>query len=50
MMLEHLGYDDEAANVRNAVESVLEDGPRTADLGGDAGTEDVTNAILDRLE
>jgi len=50
MMLEHLGYDDEAANVRNAVESVLEDGPRTADLGGDAGTEDVTNAIIDRLE
>ncbi|WP_144903683.1 3-isopropylmalate dehydrogenase [Halobellus captivus] len=50
MLLDHLGYADEAANVRNAVESVLEDGPRTADLGGDAGTEDVTSAVLDRLD
>ncbi|RLM57220.1 NAD-dependent isocitrate dehydrogenase [Halobellus sp. Atlit-31R] len=50
MLLEHLGYDDEAANVRTAVESVLEDGPRTADLGGDAGTDEVTDAIVGRLE
>ena len=50
MLLDHLGYADEAENVRSAVESVLEDGPRTADLGGDAGTEDVTNAVLDRLD
>ncbi|WP_336024976.1 3-isopropylmalate dehydrogenase [Halobellus salinisoli] len=50
MLLDHLGYADEAANVRTAVESVLEDGPRTADLGGDADTEAVTNAILDRLD
>jgi len=50
MMLDHLGYADEAENVRSGVESVLEDGPRTADLGGDAGTEDVTNAVLDRLD
>ncbi|QCC46995.1 3-isopropylmalate dehydrogenase [Halobellus limi] len=50
MLLDHLGYADEAENVRTAVESVLEDGPRTADLGGDAGTEEVTAAILDRLD
>jgi len=50
MLLDHLGYGDEAEHVRTAVESVLEDGPRTADLGGDAGTEEVTTAVLDRLD
>ena len=49
MLLEHLGYADEAATVREAVESVLADGPRTPDLGGSASTEDVTAAIVDRL-
>jgi 3-isopropylmalate dehydrogenase len=49
MLLDHLGYDDEAAAVEGAVESVLESGPRTADLGGDAGTEAVTRAVVDRL-
>ena len=49
MLLDHLGYDDEAAAVDDAVESVLAEGPRTADLGGSAGTDDVTDAVLDRL-
>jgi len=49
MLLEYLGYDDAGANVRAAVEATLEDGPRTPDLGGDAGTEDVTDAIVGRL-
>ncbi|MEF8807994.1 isocitrate/isopropylmalate dehydrogenase family protein [Natronomonas sp.] len=49
MLLEHLDYDEEAADVRSAVESVLADGPRTPDLGGSASTEDVTAAIVDRL-
>jgi 3-isopropylmalate dehydrogenase len=49
MLLEYLGYDDEAQRVHDAVEEVLENGPQTPDLGGDAGTEDVTNAIIDRL-
>ncbi|NKE34778.1 isocitrate/isopropylmalate dehydrogenase family protein [Natronococcus sp. JC468] len=49
MMLEYLEYDEAAAAVRTAVEATLEDGPRTADLGGDAKTEDVTNAIIERL-
>ncbi|WP_188785765.1 isocitrate/isopropylmalate dehydrogenase family protein [Halobellus salinus] len=50
MLLEHLGYDGEAAAVRGAVESVLESGPRTPDLGGDAGTDAVTGAVIDRLD
>ena len=50
MLLDHLGYDDEAEAVDDAVKSVLAEGPRTADLGGSAGTDDVTDAVLDRLE
>ncbi|MUV86851.1 NAD-dependent isocitrate dehydrogenase [Natronomonas sp. CBA1123] len=49
MLLEHLGYGEEATSVRTAVESVLESGPRTPDLGGSASTEDVTAAIVDEL-
>ncbi|MCU4743488.1 3-isopropylmalate dehydrogenase [Natronoglomus mannanivorans] len=49
MLLEYLGHDEEGQAVRDAVEGVLEDGPRTPDLGGDASTEDVTAAILERL-
>jgi 3-isopropylmalate dehydrogenase len=50
MLLDYLDYDEEADAVRSAVEGVLEDGPRTADLGGDASTEDVTEAIVSRLD
>ena len=49
MLLEHLGYDEAGASVRDAVESVLSDGPRTPDLGGDGSTAAVTEAVLDRL-
>ncbi|WP_121821380.1 isocitrate/isopropylmalate dehydrogenase family protein [Halostella salina] len=49
MLLDHLGHSDEAARVRAAVEDVLDAGPRTPDLGGDATTEDVTEAVVDAL-
>ena len=49
MLLEFLGYEEDGAAVRSAVEAVLETGPRTPDLGGSASTEDVTNAVIDRL-
>jgi len=49
MLLDHLEYGEEADRVHSAVEGVLADGPRTPDLGGDAGTEDVTEAVIDRL-
>ena len=49
MLLDHLGYAEEADRVRAAVEGVLADGPHTPDLGGDAATTDVTEAVLDRL-
>ena len=49
MMLEHLGHGEEATAVRTAVEGVLESGPHTPDLGGDASTQDVADAIAERL-
>ena len=49
MLLEHLGYTEEAADVRTAIEAVLSDGPRTPDLGGSASTDDVAAAVIDRL-
>ena len=49
MLLDHLGYSEESNRVETAVESVLAEGPRTGDLGGDASTDEMTDAIVDRL-
>ncbi|MBP1987274.1 isocitrate/isopropylmalate dehydrogenase family protein [Halolamina salifodinae] len=49
MLLEHLGHDESAKGVRAAVEGVLEDGPRTPDLGGSATTSEVADAVISRL-
>ncbi len=50
LMLRHgLGSEDAAAAVESAVDRALEDGLRTADLGGDATTEDATRAVLANL-
>jgi 3-isopropylmalate dehydrogenase len=50
LMLRHgLAMENEAAAVESAVESALDAGLRTADLGGDAGTEQATVAVLDHL-
>ena len=45
MMLEHLGHPDAAAAIVRAIESVLTDGPRTRDIGGTSGTEEMGKAI-----
>ncbi len=49
MLVEFLGHEDAGRRVRAAVEDVLADGPRTPDLGGDASTAAVTDAVVDRL-
>jgi 3-isopropylmalate dehydrogenase len=49
LLLEYLAYDDAGSRVREAIEGVLEDGPRTPDLGGEATTEDVSSAVIERL-
>jgi tartrate dehydrogenase/decarboxylase/D-malate dehydrogenase len=50
MMLDHLGFADAAAGVENAVKAVLADARfRPADLGGQASTQQVTDAVVERL-
>ncbi|MEQ8968595.1 MAG: tartrate dehydrogenase [Azospirillaceae bacterium] len=49
MMLDHLGHEDAGAAVVRAIETVLADGPRTPDLGGEATTEDVGRAVVEAL-
>jgi len=51
MLLRHsLHLDAEAAAIEAAVSQVLRDGPHTRDIGGDAGTEAVRDAVLRALE
>jgi 3-isopropylmalate dehydrogenase len=50
MMLRYgFGRQDDAAAVESAVDSALADGLRTKDLGGDATTEQATDAVLGHL-
>ena len=50
LMLRHgLDMETAAAGVESAVDRALEDGLRTADLGGEATTEDATRAVLANL-
>lgn len=51
MLLEHLGETDAAAKVMNAIEAVTAD-PKlhTGDLGGQAGTAEVTAAVCTLIE
>ncbi len=49
MMLDHLGCPEAAAAVVKAIENVLQDGPKTPDLGGKAGTADLGKAVADAI-
>jgi isocitrate dehydrogenase (NAD+) len=49
LMLEHVGDMERAARIRSALERTIRDGVRTGDLGGSAGTEEFTDAIIARL-
>ena len=49
MMLDHLGHPEAAASVVRAIETVVQRGPRTRDLGGSATTDEVGRAIADAL-
>lgn len=50
MMLEYLGLDEYAGKIRAAVDAVLAEGSCvTADLGGHAGTDAYTDAIIAKL-
>jgi tartrate dehydrogenase/decarboxylase / D-malate dehydrogenase len=48
MMLEHLGQKDAADAIVAAIETLLQgNGPKTRDMGGEAGTEDVGRALAE---
>ena len=49
MMLGHLGEAAAAQKIDRAVDQVLAEGPRTADLGGKATTQEFTDAVIDAL-
>lgn len=47
MMLDHLGHADAHDALLAAIETVTANGPRTPDMGGEAGTTDVGKAIAE---
>jgi 3-isopropylmalate dehydrogenase len=50
MMLRYgLDMADPASGIESAIDRALEEGLRTPDLGGDASTEDATQAVLSHL-
>jgi 3-isopropylmalate dehydrogenase len=50
MMLRHgLDREEDAARIETAVDAVLDQGLRTPDLGGDAGTDQMTAAVHEQL-
>ncbi|WP_108472096.1 3-isopropylmalate dehydrogenase [Rhodanobacter thiooxydans] len=51
LLLRHsLGLEAEAVAVESAVEQVLRHGPHSRDIGGDAGTDEVRDAVLAAIE
>ena len=49
MMLEHVGLNDAARAVENAVIACVKEGKTTQDVGGTLGTREVGDAVLARL-
>ena len=50
MMLEYLGFTDEAQLIERAVTAAIRDGQTTKDLGGSLGTRAAGEAVLERFE
>ena len=49
MMLDHAGHPDAGNRVLNALEETLASGTKTRDLGGAASTEEMADAVAQRL-
>src|SRR5262249_11403421 len=49
LLLEHLGWSEEAERVHGAVSAAVESGTTTPDVGGRSGTREVGQAIAERL-
>ncbi|HXD38401.1 MAG TPA: 3-isopropylmalate dehydrogenase [Rhodanobacter sp.] len=51
LLLRHsLQLEDEAVAIEAAIDRVLSDGPHSRDIGGQAGTQDVLDAVLQALD
>jgi tartrate dehydrogenase/decarboxylase/D-malate dehydrogenase len=48
-MLDHLGLKDEAKGLHAAIEAATAQGVRTRDVGGEATTDEVTEAVIANL-
>jgi tartrate dehydrogenase/decarboxylase/D-malate dehydrogenase len=48
LLLDHLGETEAASRLMRAVEDVCREGPRTVDIGGDASTSQVGDAVAAR--
>src|ERR1700710_1415314 len=49
MMLDHLGRPEGGAAVVKAIETALQEGPKTPDLGGKASTSDLGKAVAEAI-
>jgi tartrate dehydrogenase/decarboxylase / D-malate dehydrogenase len=49
LMLDHMGYPDAGKRVLSALELTLESGTKTRDLGGTASTDEMTDAVVQRI-
>ena len=49
LMLDHLGHPETGERIVEALETTLESGTRTGDLGGSATMDGVTDAVVERL-
>lgn len=49
LMLDHVGYPDAGERVLSALEVTLESDTKTRDLGGTASTDEMTDAVLQRI-
>ena len=49
MMLDHLGHAELATRIVSAMSAVMQSGLRTPDLGGNANTRQVTDAVVARM-
>ena len=49
LMLDLMGYPDAGERVLSALEVTLESGTKTRDLGGTASTDEMTDAVVQRI-
>ena len=50
MMLDHAGYRDAGARILTALEETLASGTKTSDLRGTASTDEMADAVVQRLQ